>query len=218
MKATKAQPNLLDLGCCQGGATRGYQLAGFRVTGVDRDQQPRYCGDEFIQADALEYLAEHGHEYDAIHSSMPCQGYSDTQRLHGKAWPRLIAPTRLILLGMGHPCWVMENVAAAPLLDPVELCGAMFGLRTYRHRLFESNLPLAAPAHPAHKAPQAKMGRPAKPGEFVHLVGNFSGVTEAKAAVGIDWMNRDGLRESVPPAYTEFVGRQLLDHLSERAA
>jgi DNA (cytosine-5)-methyltransferase 1 len=210
-------PRLLDLGCCQGGASMGYARAGFNVTGVDKDPQPKYPF-EFIQADALEYLAEHGHQYDAVHSSMPCQGYSDTQRLHGKHWPRLIAPTRLILTGMGHLCWVMENVAPAPLLDPIELCGAMFGLRTYRHRLFESNVPLAVPSHPEHVAKQTKMGRRPVEGEFMHIVGNFSGVDEGKRAMGIDWMNRDGLRESIPPAYTEFIGRQLIEHLAERAA
>lgn len=207
------RPRMLDLGCCQGGASMGYHRAGFDVLGVDKEPQPKYPF-EFIQADALEYLAEHGMEYEAVHSSMPCQGYSDTQRLHGREWPRLIAPTRLILLGMDHPCWVMENVAVAPLLDAIELCGAMFGLRTYRHRLFESNMPLAAPpTHPAHDAKQTKMGRPPQPGEFMHIVGNFSGVAEGRKAMGIDWMDRDGLRESIPPAYTEFIGTQLMGYL-----
>lgn len=212
------RPRLLDVGCCQGGATRGYQQAGFYVVGVDKDPQPRYIGDEFIQADGLEYIAEHGLEYVVVHTSMPCQGYSDTQRLHGKQWPRLIAPTRLILLGLNHPAWVMENVAPAPLINPVELCGAMFGLRTYRHRLFESNLPLQAPPHPRHKWAQTKMGRPPRQGEFMHIVGNFSGVDEGREAMGgLDWMNRDGLREAVPPAYTEFLGAQILRQLEVAA-
>ena len=206
-------PRLLDLGCCQGGASEGYARAGFEVEGVDEHPQPRYPF-KFIQADALEYVAEHGLEYDAVHSSMPCQGYSDTQRLHGKRWPRLIAPMRLILMGLEHPCWVMENVAAAPLLNPIELCGAMFGLRTYRHRLFESNVRLVAPEHPKHVAKQAKMGRAPRPDEFIHVVGNFSGVDRGREAMGIGWMNRDGLREAVPPAYTEFIGKQLLAELA----
>jgi DNA (cytosine-5)-methyltransferase 1 len=195
----------------------GYHRAGFEVHGVDNVPQPRYPF-RFIQADALEYLSEHGMEYDAVHSSMPCQGYSQTQRLHGKHWPRLIAPTRLILIGMGHPAWVMENVPPAPLQDPIELCGAMFGLRTYRHRLFESNIQLAAPQHPAHTAKQTKMGRAPRQGEYMQIVGNFSGVEQGRAAMGIDWMSRDGLRESIPPAYTEFIGQQLAARLREVAA
>lgn len=209
------RPRLLDLGCCQGGASLGYYRAGFDVVGVDISPQAKYPF-EFHQADALEYLAHHGSEFDAIHSSMPCQGYSETQKLHGKLWPKLIEPTRFILLGMKHPCWVMENVAPAPLLNPIELCGAMFGLRTYRHRLFESNVPLTIPEHPAHVARQAKMGRPPKPEEFMHIVGNFSNVAAGRAAMGdLDWMNRDGLREAIPPAYAEYVGRQLMAALQE---
>lgn len=207
------RPRLLDLGCCQGGASRGYVDAGFDVTGVDLVDQPRYPY-RFIKADAVEYLAEHGLEYDAVHVSMPCQGYSDTQRLHGKQWPRLIAPMRLILLGMQHPCWVMENVAAAPLVNPIELCGAMFNLRTYRHRLFESNVPLTAPRHPMHIRRQTKMGRRPVKGEFMHIVGNFSGVDEGREAMGARWMSRDGLREAIPPAYAEWVGRQIVTHIA----
>ena len=208
---------MLDLFCCQGGAAKGYHDAGFDVDGVDINPQPRYPY-RFFQADALEFLAEHGHEYDAVHLSPPCQDYTEAQKLQGNTHPRLIAPARLMLRGMRHPAWVIENVPGAPLEDPIELCGAMFGLGTYRHRLFESNLPLTAPAHPVHVARTTKMGRPPKAGEFMHVVGNFSGVEQARKAMGIDWMTRDGLRESIPPAYSEHIGRQLISMIQENAA
>ncbi|WP_030149523.1 hypothetical protein, partial [Mycetocola saprophilus] len=123
--------------------------------------------------------------------------------------PDFIDATRAAFELIGKP-WVIENVPGAPLHDPVELCGAMFGLGTYRHRLFESNIDLTAPEHPEHVAKVTKMGRPPVAGEFMHVVGNFSGVAEARAAMGIDWMTRDGLREAIPPAYSEWVGRHLI--------
>ncbi|MEI6305961.1 MAG: SAM-dependent methyltransferase, partial [Deltaproteobacteria bacterium] len=113
----------------------------------------------------------------------------------------------------GKP-YVIENVVGAPLENPVMLCGAMFpGLTVYRHRLFESNFPLNVPAHPDHVVPLRKMGRPPLAGEFMHVVGNFSGVARAKEAMGISWMVRDGLREAIPPAYTQFIGEQMKQHL-----
>lgn len=198
---------LLDLYCCQGGAGMGYHRAGFDVVGVDIDPQPRYPF-AFIQADALEYLTEHGHEFDAIHASPPCQAYTNAQKIMGNNHPDLLGPTRDALEALGKP-YVIENVPGAPLRDPVELCGAMFGLGTYRHRLFETNWELHTPPHPTHTVPTTKMGRAPIPGQMMHVVGNFSGVTQAKAAMGIDWMTRDGLRESIPPAYTTHIGLQL---------
>ena len=67
---------LLDLFCGAGGCTRGYQMAGYRVTGVDIAPQAHYVGEECIQADALVYVQAYGHEYDVIHASPPCQAYS----------------------------------------------------------------------------------------------------------------------------------------------
>jgi DNA (cytosine-5)-methyltransferase 1 len=141
-------PRLLDLFCGAGGATRGYQFAGFHVTGIDNKPQPRYCGDAFYQADALDYLAAHGHEFDVIHASPPCQAFSDMR--HAPAakdgHPRLIAPVRDALRRLSRP-YVIENVEGAPLIDPVMLCGSQFGLgvagfQLRRHRLFESTIPL----------------------------------------------------------------------------
>lgn len=155
---------LLDLFCGQGGAAAGYMAAGWTVTGVDiANHGKRYPG-EFVQADALAYLLERGHEFDAIHASPPCQGYSIATAGNPEARAkhvRLIAATRDLLTLTGRP-WVIENVEQArrQMTDPVMLCGRMFGLGAQdadgiwltldRHRLFESNVPLSAPSHPKH--------------------------------------------------------------------
>ncbi|WP_333769546.1 class I SAM-dependent methyltransferase [Streptomyces sp. IBSBF 2435] len=201
---------VLDLFCGQGGAGMGYRLAGFHVTGVDIAPQPRYPF-TFVQGDALEYLAAHGAGFDLVHASMPCQRYTRAQRIRHREHPDLIAPVRTLLNATGRP-WVMENVPGAPLNDPVELCGAMFGLRTYRHRHFEASFPLGHRHHPRHLAPNAKMGRPVAPGEFMHIVGNFSNVPLARVVMGMPWATRDGLREAIPPAYTLHIARQYLAH------
>lgn len=211
------KPRLLDLCCKAGGASMGYHNAGFEVVGVDIEPQRHYPF-EFHQGDALTYLAEHGHEFDALAGSPPCQAWTLAQRIQGRTHPDLIEPMRRLFQESGLP-YVIENVEGAPLLNPIMLCGAMFpGLGTYRHRLFESNIPIQVPAHPEHKVPTTKMGRTPKPGEFMHVVGNFSGVAQAKAAMGIGWMVRDELREAIPPAYTEFIGRQLLAVVNASAA
>lgn len=234
--ATTTPPILLDLYCCQGGASAGYAAAGFHVIGSDLHPQPRYPY-PFAQGDALQLLDDlldgkapqfsDGHTYGlpgstadriihAMAGSPPCQPFTLAQRIQGRDHPDLVADTRRRLQATALP-WIIENVVGAPLVDPVMLCGAMFGLRTYRHRLFESNAPMAVPAHPDHVAATTKMGRPPREGEFMHVVGNFSGVSLAREVMGAPWMNRDGLRESIPPAYTEHLGRQLLA-VMERAA
>jgi DNA (cytosine-5)-methyltransferase 1 len=194
----------------------GYHQAGFDVVGVDIDPQPRYPF-AFHQRDAVEFLRIHGKRFDAIHASPPCQAFTKAQRLMGNEHPDFITPTREILETLGIP-YVIENVPEAPLQNPVELCGAMFGLGTYRHRLFETNWDLQVPEHPAHLTRNTKMGRKPIDGEMMHVVGNFSGVAKAKQAMGIDWMNRDGLRESIPPAYSRFIGEQLMAILRAEVA
>ncbi|MET8645129.1 SAM-dependent methyltransferase [Streptomyces sp. NPDC004675] len=210
------RPRLLDLFCCQGGAAKGYTDAGFDVTGVDKDPQPRYPY-RFVQADAIAFVLEHGTEFDFIHASPPCQHDTDCQRIQGNDHPDLIAPTRTALETTERP-WVMENVggAVAKLHDPVMLCGPMFALATYRHRFFETGggFTLPQPRHPAHTVPQAKMGRPVPPGQYGQYVGNFSGVDLARQVMGVPWMNRDGIRECIPPAYAEYVGRTALAALA----
>lgn len=213
------KPVLLDIGCRQGGATRGYQLAGFYVIGVDIEAQPRYIGDEFVQADGLDILQQVatgqricGDRINAVHTSWPCQSYSLTQRIQDRDHPRLIEEGRDLLRATGLP-YVQENVPGAPLLNPTELCGAMFGLRTYRHRLFEANFPLSAPAHPEHGQQQIKMGRPVTEGDFYQAVGNFSNVDYARRDMGVEWMTREGIRECIPPIYAEYAGNQLMTYM-----
>ncbi|MFB6828140.1 SAM-dependent methyltransferase [Streptomyces hydrogenans] len=207
------RPRLLDVFCCQGGASAGYAAAGFDVTGVDLHPQPRYPF-TFVQGDAIAYIREHGHEYDVIAGSPPCQRYTLCQRIQGNEHPDLIGPAREAMEATGRP-WIIENVpeAAPELRDPVTLCGASFGLHTYRHRLFESNLPLEVPEHPEHVHPTVKMGRPLQEGDWYHAVGNFSNVPYVRRDLNVPWMSRDGIRECIPPVYAEHLGRQVLAHL-----
>ncbi|TRV81975.1 DNA cytosine methyltransferase [Streptomyces sp. 130] len=211
---------VLDLFCCQGGAGMGYHLAGLDVTGIDSAPQPRYPF-RFIQTDAIQYVREHGAEFDFIHASPPCQRYSRAQKIQHRDHPDLIAPTRAALEATGRP-WVIENVeeARSELRDPVTLCAAAFGMRTYRHRLFETGggFTFTPPPHPAHQAPLTKMGRPRAAGHFAHYVGNFSGVQEARTDMNVPWMNRDGIRECIPPAYTRHIATALLASRLEVAA
>jgi len=202
---------LLDLFCRAGGASMGYHRAGFEVTGVDKGNHAKYYPFEYRRGDAIEFLKNHGHKYDVIAGSPPCQKHSKCQRIQGREHPDFITPMREVCLALGKP-YIIENVedAREELRNPVELCGCMFpGLNVYRPRLFESNFPIFAPAHSAHDEPQVKMGRPPRPGHRMHVVGNFSGVEQARLAMGISWMVRDDLREAIPPVYAEYIGRQL---------
>lgn len=205
---------LLDVFCCQGGAGAGYHFAGFDVVGVDLSPQPRYPF-KFIQADAVEYIRAYGHEFDFIHASPPCQRYSATQRIQGNEHPDLIAPTRDAIRAAGVP-GVIENVpdAEPELIDPVVLCGAAFGLRTYRHRLFEPiGWELSQPDHEPHTQKTVKMGRPIQPGDFYHAVGNFTNVGYARSDMNVPWMSRDGVRECIPPVYSTYVGRKFVENV-----
>lgn len=210
------RPRLLDLFCRAGGASMGYHLAGFDVTGVDVGDHADAYPFTFHRGDAIEFVQRHGHKFDVIAGSPPCQRFTACQRIRRREHPDYIAPMREAVLALGKP-YVIENVedARTELRSPVTLCGAMFPeLNVYRHRLFESSVPLTVPPHPEHVEPQVKMGRPPRPGHRMHVVGNFSGAAEARAAMGIGWMTRDDLREAIPPAYTRWIGTQLLGALS----
>ncbi len=228
-----AKPVILDLYCCQGGASEGYVLAGFDVVGVDKEPQPRYPF-WFHQGDAIDVLRRlingesilfrrgedtrwvSAKDLAAAHASPPCQFYSLTWRINKSDFPDLIGTTRYGLDLLGLP-YVIENVveAAPKMLDPGMLCGEMFGIETYRHRLFEASWPLEVPEHPEHIAKTTKMGRRPVDGEYMHIVGNFSGVDKAREVMGMSWANRDGLREAIPPVYSEYVGRQLRRHMED---
>lgn len=219
-------PLLLDLFCCEGGAAMGYHQAGFDVVGVDIVPRPKYPF-EFFEGDALSFLRGDYDaqvrgsglrvaDFDVIHASPPCQRFTRARKLQNNAHPDLLTPTRELLHQAGKP-YVIENVPGAPLRDPVLLCGEMFGLRTYRHRLFETNWTLEQPDHPAHVAKTTKMGRPVRDGEYMHVVGKFSGVPLGREVIGMPWASQYGLAQAVPPVYTEYVGRELTAYLEQSA-
>jgi DNA (cytosine-5)-methyltransferase 1 len=212
------RPRLLDLFCCAGGAGKGYHDAGFDVVGVDINPQKNYPF-MFIQADALEFIKRNGRHFDAIHASPPCQRYSAMSACRpglAEEYPDLVGATRDALDGTGLP-YVIENVPRAPLRADLMLCGRMFGRALYRHRIFESNIPLAQPDHPKHVTPGGRAGH-WKPGQIISISGNCSPIGLAREVMGIDWTNRRELAESIPPYYTEHIGRQLIEHVARRAA
>ena len=196
----------LDLFCGAGGATRGLMDAGYHVTGVDLNPQPRYCGDVFVQADALTVDLD---GYDLVWASPPCQAYSVTQSIHGRSYPELIPAIRARLVASGIP-YIIENVVGAPLVNAIMLCGQHFGLDVYRHRLFESGHLLLAPScHPRHDRRAIEVGRPAKHGDIMTIAGHFISLDFARRAMGIDWMTRDELAQAIPPAYSRFLAQQI---------
>jgi DNA (cytosine-5)-methyltransferase 1 len=207
------KPRLLDLFCGAGGAATGYHRAGWDVFGVDCKPQPHYPF-EFIQTEARDFLVGYGHHFDAIHASPPCQSFTAYRRRGagvGDSYLDLIAETRELLQASGKP-WVIENVPGAPLRDSVTLCGSSFGLDVRRHRLFESNMPLTG-SKCDHSA-QTPRFSPAT--NRVNLRSTVEvGVwriplSVQRAAMGIDWMTLRELSEAVPPAYTEWIGAQIL--------
>jgi DNA (cytosine-5)-methyltransferase 1 len=246
---TPNRPRLLDLFCCEGGASTGYSRAGFDVYGVDlfksRDDKgysrkrypfPAVTGDAVV---ALNLLLVDGLDFDngealvlsdfaALAASPPCQAYSITKHSHSNEHPQLIEPVRELLVASGLP-YVMENVVGAPLIDPVVLCGASFNLTATdddgtrlvlkRHRLFESNvLLLGQPcACQAYKRRGYKVGGAYGGGsvdrqhaQFVRRGGYTPGKHIRAELLGIDWMTQNGMSQSIPPAYTQYIGEQVM--------
>jgi len=219
---------LLDLFCGAGGAAMGYHRAGFKVVGVDINPQPHFPF-EFIQADWREPLAylpglwERNGERYFIHASPPCQRYSVMTKKWGRSenHPDFIAEVREALRAIGCD-YVIENVAGAPLESPIMLCGTMFKLgsgayRLRRHRLFETSFDLFAPATCNHVGLALPVyghagGRSKRDG----LV--FPGTDAWREGMGIDWMTGKELAESIPPAYTEFIGKQIMAALATQEA
>lgn len=212
------RPKLLDLFCGAGGASHGYDLAGFDVLGVDINPQPNYPY-RFVQDDATQWDAQWLRVFDVVHASPPCQAYSDLAHRNGNAdqWPQLIDPIRDNLIDAGV-AYVIENVEGAPLVDPVMLCGTMFdGLRVLRHRLFESNMRLQQPPHTTphplvftHDKRKGHYGRLNQDVSFVQVTGGGNcTIANARSAMGIDWMTKAEINEAIPPAYTQWIGHQL---------
>ena len=227
------KPRLLDLFCGAGGAAMGYSRAGFEVVGVDIVAQPHYPF-EFIQDDALFFAAHVPVRFDAIHASPPCQHYSFAARLNPGSrdkHPDLIARVRELLLETGLP-YVIENVegARAWLRNPYLLCGSMVGIEVRRHRLFECSFPMLVPSchHDLElQRPQRYISTTTSAGTKrlrgivnAAATGSNENMANLKRAMGVTWMvERRGITEAIPPAYTELIGAQLLQHIeSERAA
>lgn len=211
---------LLDLFCGAGGAAMGYHRAGFTdITGIDINPQPHYPF-RFIQGDVFEAIASLDlTQYDMIHASPPCQAFTKLSAL-GKArngsYPDhsdLVDATRKVLQESGS-LYVIENVVGAPLINPIMLCGAQFGLKVYRHRLFETNFFILSPQHFPHHDSTPSAGNGCSPKGFISVcgTGGVKGMTASEIlaywsmAMGIDWMNRRELSQAIPPAYTEFIG------------
>lgn len=213
------RPLLLDLYSGAGGCGEGYHRAGFDVVGVDLSPQKHYPF-TFIQADALEFLASARlGRFDAIHASPPCQDHMRTPNpsRHGTGW--LLGATRERLMELGKP-WVIENVPGAPMRADYLLCGCMFGLPNLRRERwfetrwngFEMNM-----GHD-HSAPAISVVGHGTPTWVRQKLGYNPTIAQYRAAMGIDWMNRDELSQAIPPAYTELVGRALLAELGQAAA
>lgn len=235
-----SKPRLLDLFSGAGGAAYGYMVAGFHVTGVDNRPQPRYRGDAFIQADALEFLADPGliaRSFDAIHASPPCQLFTPLSKMwNAREHIDLITPTRPRLLATGLP-YVMENVPGSPLRNPFTLCGSMFrlgieGAELRRHRRFESNVidPLMIPPcqHGWATRTIAVYGHAGGYSRRSRVIGVYGGhgrdrrrlspqqfrTAQRAEAMGIDWMTGAELSQSIPPAYTRWIGEHLMQALA----
>lgn len=199
----------LDLFCCAGGATKGLQRAGFHVTGVDIESQPRYCGDAFIQADAL-VLPVDPRLFDFIWASPPCEfGSQLTPPEHRSKHPNLIDPTRRLLDSAGVP-YCIENVPsnAKLLKHPLMLCGSQFGLKVRRHRFFELNFSIGEllPQCDHSFVPVLISGTHRRTYEPRY---EYS-AQECRDAADLQWMRRIDMDKAIPPAFAEYIGRQAL--------
>jgi DNA (cytosine-5)-methyltransferase 1 len=216
---------LLDLFCCEGGASAGYAAAGFDVIGADNDARalrrypwPSYHGDWRA---GLAWALD-SYDIAAIHASPPCQAYSTTRNMAGtggaEKFPALVPDVRQALQATGLP-YVIENVPGAPMPDAVMLCGRAYGLRSARHRLFESSTWIMSAGCACGRDAGIPICGHGVPSSYRARTGHSPKLAERKAAIGAPaWMSREGLRESIPPAYTQHIGEQLLAHLAAGTA
>lgn len=227
---------LLDLCCCEGGASVGYSRAGFEVTGVDlfKDYTQARYPFRSVRADAIEFVELFGHEFDVIHASPPCQAYSRaTSAIDRAGYPDLIERMQVALRATGKP-YVIENVRDAKdrLWEPLKLCGCMFDLHAIDHdgillhmtreRYFESNIVLESPKPCDHTGFEWIGGsyggarRDKYDAKFVRKGGYVPPADVQQELLRIDWMTQRGMWQSIPPVYTEWLGGQLMEHcLSE---
>lgn len=211
--AAPARPRLLDLFCGAGGASMGYHRAGFDVVGVDLNPQPDYPF-PFHRLDALEFATLWGDQFDAIHASPPCQRYSAGAKAAGtKDHPDLYAPTRAVLAAIGKP-YVIENVIGAPYSHGFVLCGSMFDMRIQRHRNFETSWLVLMPFGCDHSGerPITITGRGARIAEGVRDYEHSRHASRElwPELMGMPWAPADRVAQAIPPAYTEWIGEQLL--------
>lgn len=195
----------------------GYHRAGFEVVGVDRHPQPRYPF-EFHCADALAFVEKHGHEFDVIHASPPCQGFTDLKDMYNaRPHPDLLTPTRDLLRRLDKP-YVIENVEGAPMQEFITLCGGAFALGTdqaelRRHRRFEIH-PMIVMVPPCVHGRQPRVigvyGGHGRDQRRIVNTQDFS-VDQRRVAMGIPWMNGQELSQAIPPAYTEWLGRRIIE-------
>lgn len=216
-----SRPRLLDLFCGAGGAAMGYSRAGFDVVGVDCNPQPNYPF-QSRQENAMAFLdldeGEWWQTFDVIHASPPCQAYSAAQTMRGREHPDLLPRVRELLNQTGLP-WIIENVPGAPMRADFRLCGCQFDLgsgdgKLYRPRLFETNPALCALVPPCsgHSGRSIPVFGHNPNKDYYARWGKGSPIEERREAMGIDWMTRDELAQAIPPVFTEFVGRQMLQH------
>lgn len=212
------RPRLLDLYCCDGGATKGYQEVGFYVVGVDIEAHPKYCGDEFYQSDALTFPLD---GFDCYHASPVCKGYSQTRYIHPSlidTYPKDIPAIRNRFKPTGKP-YVIENVKGAPLENPIMLCGTMFGLKVKRHRYFElGNFEIlfaptgcACKGSAGYTAASNGFSSFSNGAKLISVAGHNFCVADAQEAMKMDWSGQQGLAQAVPWYYTRFIGKYLME-------
>lgn len=216
VELSRRRPKVLDLFCCAGGAGMGYHRAGFDVVGVDITPRPRYPF-RFILGDALDAMREMCQDFDLVHASPPCQAHTALTKgtNAGRQYVDLIPQMRELCEWFGVP-WVIENVPGADIRRDLTLCGEMFGLGVIRHRHFEINWWGGEPEQPEHRKHRGPVRGWRhgvwRDGPYIAAYGRGGGkgtVPEMQTAMDIHWTDvREELTEAIPPAYTEYIGRQ----------
>lgn len=207
----------------------GYHEAGFEVVGVDWFHQPNYPF-EFIKADCTKLSLSFLQQFDAIAASPPCKTHTTMKAFSDPSHVDFLPTTRAMLKFANRP-YVIENVEGAPMVNPITLCGSSFGLHVRRHRQFESNVKLVAPAcrhdeqeanSPGFKTMRYHSGKPVEyTAKVVSVYGRGNGYGKGETqlwrdVMGMPWASKDGLREAIPPVYTKFIGEQLIAYLEGR--